>query len=240
MTSKQNVLDHGEIELVEVFGNDLTVVNAARCSYGKGKQELDERDIKLINFLASSRPTHWGPFRHVQFRFLVKVPLFIAVDWYKHVVGINYTEGATNDHAWSQFSYRFASPVSMGYWMPDQPRIQSKDNKQSSYPDLEHVIPSTDLDKFREVNELAMKTYDELIANGWAREVASTILPRSFYTKFMWTCSLQALFNFIILRDHPAAHYCIQECAKVCSDLALPHAPYSLQALLNDYKTRNP
>ncbi len=74
-----NVLDKGFVELVDVLGTDLTVVNTARCSFGKRKTELDESDVKLINYLAKHQ--HWSPFRHVQLQFHCKVPEFIARQW---------------------------------------------------------------------------------------------------------------------------------------------------------------
>ncbi|MFN7311395.1 MAG: FAD-dependent thymidylate synthase, partial [Vampirovibrionales bacterium] len=99
---KIEVLDHGFVELIDALGSDLTVVNSARVSFGKRKTELDEADEKLIKYLAKHQ--HWSPFRHVQLQFHCKVPEFVARQWYKHVVGIAYTEGHgayTVDHAWN-------------------------------------------------------------------------------------------------------------------------------------------
>lgn len=73
------VLDHGFVELVDVLGSDLTIVNSARCSFGKRKTELDESDVKLINYLAEH--SHHSPFRHAQLQFHCKVPEFIARQW---------------------------------------------------------------------------------------------------------------------------------------------------------------
>ena len=69
---KLDILDRGYVELLEVFGDELTVVNAARVSYGSQKQKLDDRDIKLISYLKTHK--HFSPFRHIFFRFIIKAP----------------------------------------------------------------------------------------------------------------------------------------------------------------------
>ena len=100
---KENVLDKGFIEVVDSLGNDLTVVNSARVSFGKRKTKYDNSDRKLVRFLAKYK--HYSPFRHLQVQFHIKAPEFVMRQWYKHVVGIETTSNSsTKDHAWNEIS----------------------------------------------------------------------------------------------------------------------------------------
>ena len=129
---KIDVLDHGFVELIDTLGSDLTVVNSARVSFGKRKTTLEEQDEKLIRYLAKHQ--HWSPFRHVQLQFHCKVPEFVARQWYKHVVGIAYSEGGAMcvDHAWNEISLRYVDASEFHYYTPAGFRTQSASNKQAS------------------------------------------------------------------------------------------------------------
>ena len=100
---KSQVLDKGFIEVVDSLGNDLTVVNSARVSFGKRKTKFDKSDERLVRYLAKYK--HYSPFRHLQVQFHIKAPEFVMRQWYKHVVGIETTSNAsTKDHAWNEIS----------------------------------------------------------------------------------------------------------------------------------------
>ena len=87
---KSQVLDKGFIEVVDSLGDDLTVVNSARVSFGKRKTKFDKSDERLVRYLAKYK--HYSPFRHLQVQFHVKAPEFVMRQWYKHVVGtVSYT-----------------------------------------------------------------------------------------------------------------------------------------------------
>jgi thymidylate synthase (FAD) len=96
------------------------------------------------------------------------------------------------------------------------------------------VIDLSDIEKIRDHHENSKKLYEDLVSKGWAKEIARSVLGTAFHTKFMWTCSLQALVNFIKLRNHPAAQLEIQECAKLLYNLSYHLAPISFDALLNE------
>jgi thymidylate synthase (FAD) len=136
-----DVLDHGYVELVGYMGGDLNVVNAARCSFGKNKLELDDSDFKLIKYLADNR--HYSPFRHTQLQFLVKAPEFVMRQWYKHVVGISFSEGREVDHAWNELSMRYTNMADADFYTPETFRSQSKSNKQSSNDDSINPVVGT-------------------------------------------------------------------------------------------------
>jgi thymidylate synthase (FAD) len=259
-TKKLSVLDHGFVELIDTLGDDLTVVNAARVSFGKRKTELDEGDKKLITYLA--RHEHWSPFRHVQLQFHCKVPEFVARQWYKHVVGIAYTDGASVDHAWNEISLRYVDASEFQFYEPYSPHLgnphlgsppvsaphlgsletvteqalgfrqQSANNKQASTDD---VVPDTDQQlrqAYRKHGEQALALYQQLLEAGVAREQARGVLPLSIYTEFYWTASLQALVNFIRLRQHPGAQYEIRLYADALEQLVKQVVPVSYAGLL--------
>ena len=103
---KSQVLDKGFIEVVDSLGNDLTVVNSARVSFGKRKKKWDKSDERLVRYLAKYK--HYSPFRHLQVQFHIKAPEFVMRQWYKHVVGIETTSSSsTKDHAWNEISGRY-------------------------------------------------------------------------------------------------------------------------------------
>ena len=232
MEHKISLLDHGFVELIEALGSDLTVVNSARVSFGKRKTQLDNGDHKLIRYLADHK--HWSPFRHVQLQFHCKVPEFVARQWYKHVVGIVYSEGQTVDHAWNELSLRYINASDIDVYVPETFRQQSTDNKQASTD-----TPVADPDErlkgaYQEHCEKALALYKQLIDSGVAREQARAVLPLALYTEFYWTASLQAVVNFIRLRKHPTAQYEIRTYANAIETLTQYVVPVSYQCLMQN------
>ena len=206
---KTKVLDKGFIEVIDSLGDDLTVVNSARVSFGKRKTKWDKGDERLVRYLAKYK--HYSPFRHLQVQFHVKAPEFVMRQWYKHVVGIETTSnGSTKDHAWNEISGRYV-PVE-DYYIPSIFRKQSEDNKQAS----EGEIESQDLADFIWNSTLKSTTdaYESLLKLGVAKEQARVILPLSQYTEVYWTASFQAVMNFIELRNEKTSQIEIQEYAK--------------------------
>ncbi len=230
---KIDVLDHGFVSLVDHMGSDLTVVNAARVSFGKRVEKLGASDKKLIQYLAEHK--HYSPFRHVQLQFHIKMPEFLARQFYKHQVGCSYTsaEQAFPDTPWNEISGRYVDMSEVEFHVPGSWRQQSKDNKQAS--DGVITDPATCWSLGSQMNSLLDSTrdlYRQFREAGVAKEQARMILPLSFYTEFYWTASLQAVANLLILRDHPGAQGEIQEYAKAIKELADHIAPVSLEALL--------
>ena len=211
---KSNVLDKGFIEVVDSLGNDLTVVNSARVSFGKRKKYWDKSDARLVRYLAKHK--HYSPFRHLQVQFHIKAPEFVMRQWYKHVVGIETTSNSsTKDHAWNEISGRYV-PVE-DYYTPKIFRKQSEDNKQAS----EGEIESQELADFiwNSALESTIEAYEGLLKLGVAKEQARAMLPLSQYTEVYWTASFQAIMNFIELRNEKTSQWEIQEYAKVLLEL---------------------
>ncbi len=214
------VLDKGFLEVVDVLGNDLTTVNAARVSMGSSSDELSPRDEKLIHYL--SEHNHSSPFRHSFISFRWKAPISVQRQVFTHHVGIS-----SNSE-----SSRYCE-VTDDYYIPDKIRAQSTNNKQGS--DISVVLNDEyELRKaYIDACKFSFHTYNILIGNGVAREQAREILPLATYTSWYWTASLAAIAHFIKLRDEDHAQYEIREYSKAMKILAIEKFPVSLKALLD-------
>ena len=217
---KNQVLDKGFIEVVDSLGNDLTVVNSARVSFGKRKTKWDKSDERLVRYLAKYK--HYSPFRHLQVQFHIKAPEFVMRQWYKHVVGIETTSShVTKDHAWNEISGRYV-PYDE-FYEPTEFRKQSDDNKQASDGLVDDQIRATMM--WRDAQSKSIEVYKELLEMGMAREQARSILPLTLYTKVWWTASFQSIMNFIELRDEKTSQVEIQEYARALKKIVLTLFP---------------
>jgi len=173
------------VELLDYFGNDLMVVNAARVSFGKQKQKMDENDIKLIKYLLDHK--HVAPFRHPQFQFRITCPIYVERQLFKHQVGLSA----------NSISGRYVD-FSDNYTRIKEWRKQSKSSKQGS----EGVIEEQDIASMieQEVIENCKQAYNSLLQIGVSKEQARTILPLSLNTTFIWTGSLLAFKHLFDLR----------------------------------------
>ena len=217
---KSKVLDKGFIEVIDSLGNDLTVVNSARVSFGKRKTKFDKSDERLVRYLAKHK--HYSPFRHLQVQFHIKAPEFVMRQWYKHVVGIETTSNSsTKDHAWNEISGRYVEYDE--FYEPTEFRKQSDDNKQASEGLIE--LQSSTNSLWKNTHDIIVTTYNEMLERGMAKEQARCILPLTLYTEVYWTASFQAVMNFIELRNEKTAQIEIQDYAKVLLDLMLEVYP---------------
>ena len=203
---KYDVLDKGFVEVLDVLGSEMTVVNSARVSFGKRKEKWDKSDERLVRYLAKNK--HFSPFRHLQVQFHIKAPEFVMRQWYKHVVGIETTSNsAVKDHACNEISGRYVEVEDFYY--PQFFRKQSDDNKQASEGEIDDQKQGYFL--WEKGLEQIKQSYKELLELGVAKEQARAILPLSQYTEVYWTASFQAIMNFIELRVEPTAHWEIQQ-----------------------------
>lgn len=179
-----------KIELLGYFGNDLMAANVARVSYGKNKEEFDEKDEKLLKYLVKHK--HTSPFRHAHLQFRVKCSIFVERQIFKHEVGV----------AKNSISGRYVD-FSDSYDVPTQLRFQSKDSKQGSGDDLPEELNKELTLEMQKVVDLAQSTYKKLCDNGVAKEQARAILPLCLETTFIWTGSFQAFVHLCNLRLKP-------------------------------------
>ena len=175
-------------ELVDYFGNDLMVVNAARVSYDKYKESFSEKDIRLIKFLVDHK--HTSPFRHPQLQFRIECPIFVERQLFKHQIGLTA----------NSISGRYVD-FSDSYSLPTELRLQSKDSKQGSSGILENS--SELIEKINKLVDDCSNLYKELCENGVAKEQSRIILPLCLNTKFIWTGSLAAFLHLFSLRCKP-------------------------------------
>jgi thymidylate synthase (FAD) len=211
------VLDHGFVELLETMGNDLTVVNAARVSFHKEVTEMTVRDEKLVKYLADHH--HVTPFFHPQVRMRLKMPIFVAREWFRHQIGF----------ARNEVSRRYVDEPPECY-CPTVIRARDKNLKQGSRT---HGINEEEIGRamIQDINERAMETYDDLLKMGVAPEVARTVLPQGMYTEFIETGSLAAYARLCGLRCDPAAQWEIRQFAEAVSELLRGRFPVSWAAL---------
>ena len=217
---KINVLDKGYIEVVDVLGDDLTPVNAARVSFGQRSKTFEGKDQALTHFLIKHK--HFSPFRHQHVMMIIKAPEFVMRQWYKHVVGIETTSThPTKDHAWNEISGRYIAYED--FYEPTEFRAQSDDNKQASEGLIEEQSKANQY--WKEAQDKSVDSYNKLLKIGVAKEQARSILPLTVYTKVWWTASFQSIMNFIDLRDEKTAQWEIQQYAKILKLIMLATFP---------------
>ena len=217
---KVECLDKGYIEVVDVLGDDLTPVNAARVSFGGRSENFTDKDKRLSRFLIKHK--HFSPFRHQHVMMIIKAPEFVMRQWYKHVVGIETTSNhPTKDHAWNEISGRYVAYSD--FYMPKDFRAQSDDNKQASEGLVDDQNKALQL--WKEAQQNSIKAYENMIEMGMAKEQARSILPLTVYTEVWWTASFQSIMNFIELRDEATAQVEIQEYAKALKGVMLDVFP---------------
>jgi len=220
------------VMLLDSMGNSLSVVNDARQSFDNRKEQWDEKDEKLLNYLA--REHHTSPFRGVVFKWHVKTPLFIARQWWKHTVASTYVD---DQLGWNEKSFRYCSAEDAQFYVPSTFLQQAETNRQASGGPLSTSGQSRATIFYEEALSVAKAAYEELVAMGVSKEQARAVLPAAIYTSFTWTCSLQALFHFISLRMGKGAQAEITAYAEALLKLARPIAPEAFAAFeANNYQ----
>lgn len=206
------------VRLVDHMGSDSAIVQAARVSYGEGTKTVNE-DRQLIRYLM--RHWHTTPFEMVEFKFHVKVPIFVARQWLRHrTASVN------------ELSARY-SIIKDDFWIPSEYRSQSSTNKQGS-SDTSFEDPSARMSQLQS-SDAAFQIYDGLVTRGISRELARVHLPQSTFTEFYWKINLHNLFHFLRLRMDSHAQQEIRECACQMFELIRPIVPISCEAFL-DYR----
>ena len=204
----------GKVELVDFMGSDLTIVNSARVSFGKHKNEIDDKDKKLINYLVKHRHTSTFEYNVATFRFVV--PLFVRSQHHRH-----------RTWSYNEISRRYTD-VDMKFYEPTTFRTQHESNRQASnINDTCNPLISTssisggDSASYlvRRHHTRCLKLYNNLIEVGICREQARGVLPQNMYTEYYGTCNLNNLLKFIDLRTHEGAQWEIQKVAEAVLEI---------------------
>lgn len=212
------------VEYVDHLGTDLTVVNAARVSFDKESHYEDgglaDRDTRLIRYLAEH--DHFTPFTHAQITLRETVPIFVARQRFKHVVGFSYNE----------VSRRYVD-TPPEFHVPDEwrsrPDGSMKQGSAGVHP--ENRIVARDYDTFL---RRAVAVYEDMIERGVAPEQARMVLPQSMMTSYYVTGSLAAYARLYRLRVDPHAQQEIQELGKKIAAIVQPLFPVSWAALCGE------
>ena len=197
--------DKGFVELVDAVGDDLTVVNSARVSFGKHKTELEAKDKKLIKYLIKHK--HTSTLEHCFVTFRVKVPLFVRSQHHRH-----------RTWSYNEISRRYTD-FDIQFYEPPTFRTQHKSNRQASNVSdlIDPVLPQWETSAamaMRHHHQASLQLFEELIEAGVCREQARGILPQNMYTEYYASANLNNILKFIDLRTHEGAQWEIQEMAK--------------------------
>jgi thymidylate synthase (FAD) len=211
-------LDKGFVRLVDVMGDDSSIVQAARVSYGKGTKTVHE-DRGLIRYLM--RHKHTTPFEMVEFKFHVKLPIFVARQWIRHrTANVNEYSGR-----YSEMKDEFYLPST------EQIRTQSIINKQGR---ADEKLPSEHVEQILQSTEAhydaSFELYQSLLEKGLTRELSRMVLPVSNYTEWYWKIDLHNLFHFLKLRLDAHAQYEIRVYAEAMAELVKEIVPLAWEA----------
>jgi thymidylate synthase (FAD) len=208
-----DVLDHGFVRLDAVMADDLSVVNAARVSFGTRREVMDERDAGLVRFLMRER--HGTPFEHNFFRFHIKAPLFVTREWQRHRIG-----------SFNERSGRY-SELPDEFYVPAADAVRTQVGKPGAYTfepmpgEMAEQVRTGIASSYAE----SYGRYQELLEAGVAKEVARSVLPVGLYTEFYWSVNARSLMNFLSLRNAAAAQHEIRvyaEAAEIHFARAMP------------------
>jgi thymidylate synthase (FAD) len=219
------VLDHGFVRLDGVMASDLSVVNGARVSFARHKDEMDEADEGLIRFLMRDR--HGTPFEHNSFRFHIRCPIFVAREWMRHRVG-----------SFNEFSMRYAKATD-DFYVPEADDVRTQIGKPGSYSfePVDPEIAESAREELRAVYETAYAAYERLVEQGVARELARAVLPVGAYTEFYWTVNARSLMNFVSLRASETAQREIRRYAEACERFLADEMPITYEAFVDAGRT---
>ena len=202
------------IQLIDKMGGDLSVVNAARVSFAKKKDVIDQSDEKLIKYLAYH--DHWSPFGHTTLQFLIKAPVFVARQLVKHQVGL----------VWNEVSRRYVD-YEPEFYVPFMWRGKPENKKQGS-SELEYEYDITPL-----VDE-AKRVYNNMLEEGIAPEMARMVLPQNMMTEWYWTGSLMAFARVCNLRNKPDSQEETRMITQQMAQHLKDHFPISAKYLLDE------
>lgn len=216
------------IELVGFMGDDLTVSNTARVSFAKWKKEFDDKDARLIDYLAAHE--HLSPFRHTAISLRCKAPVFLARQLGKHQAGLS----------WNEVSRRYVD-VDIEFFVPDSWRSRPSDGiKQGSGDDVISHIPDHGMvdhpeypvDKaYSELLKSCLYLYEGMLKGGVAPEMARMVLPQSMMVDFIWTGNLLSFFHVYRMRSGEGAQAEAREFAEKLKGVIQPLFPHCFEAL---------
>lgn len=211
-----------EVSFLDKLGSDLTVVNAARVSFNKRKEALDESDTKLLSYLLKHK--HWSPFSHPQLSFHIKAPIFVARQLHKHMIGLNISL------AHNEMSRRYVDDEPEFY----EPQVWRKRPEEGIKQGSGEAFDENDNDyfyeRYRTITSESAVFYRNAIKRGAAPEMARMLLPQNTLTEWIWTGSLAAFLRIMELRLDSHAQFESQHIAKQIEFYVSYNFPQSYEA----------
>jgi len=211
-----NIHDHGFVRLIDTMGTDVRIVEAARLSY-RSPSKGEEADKKLLRYLFKNK--HTSPFEMCKITFNIKMPIFVMRQFVRHrMQNLN------------EVSARYTELPSE-FYLPEQWRVQDTKNKQSSMTasDVEedwHIRQSKHAER---IYDLAYQTYQTMLKEGVAREMARIVLPVGIYTEIYSAWDLSNLLKFFALRDDSHAQAEIQDYARAMKSFTAERFPWVME-----------
>jgi thymidylate synthase (FAD) len=220
----------GRCDFVQSWGDDLMLVNSARASFGVEKEELDEKDKGLINFLVEHK--HTSTMEHNGITFRCVVPLFVRSQHHRH-----------RTWSYNEISRRYTD-INIEFYEPQSFRTQHKSNRQASNendlinPEMSNgvcqkLVCTSAAEAVGNHHKLSLKLFDDLLEKGVCREQARGVLPQNLYTTYYASANLSNIMKFIALRDKPDAQWEIQVLAKAMMEFTQREFPYAAEAMKN-------
>jgi thymidylate synthase (FAD) len=210
------VLDRGWVELQDMLGDDLAIVNAARVSY-LGESKGPERDRKLLRYLLTH--DHGTPFEMAVFKFRVKTPEVVFRQWIRHRIG-----------SFNVQSRRYTEVEDDDLHTPERWRLQDTANRQGSKGELGADASRVLFDELAEVYARCRDAYRRALAAGVAREQARLFLPGfAVYSTFVWTVNARSLMNFLRLRLDAHAQWEIRQYARAVGQIFKTKLPWTAE-----------
>jgi thymidylate synthase (FAD) len=216
------VLDHGFVALQSHMGGDLSVVNAARVSFGKFQKEMTEDDEGLIGYLMRER--HGTPFEHNSFSFRIKAPIFIFREWQRHRIG-----------SFNEMSARYME-LADEWYVPYPGDVRVRVGKPGHY-EYEAAEPNVADDFVRQLAKTCRVSYGwykEALEAGIAPEQARLFLHVNHYSEMWWTVNARSLMNFISLRSAPTAQWEIRQYSQVIESFFRHEMPVTYSAFVKN------
>ena len=232
------VLDHGFVRVVDYMGNDSSIVQAARVSYGAGTKKVNA-DMALINYLLAHR--HTTPFEMCEIKFHIKLPIFVARQWIRH------RTASINEYSarYSIMEDEFYIPKAQNLAAQSKINHQGRDETKNLSPSEQKAV----LEILKKDSENSYKNYLHMInqdsagniidqsKDGLARELARMNLPLNCYTQWYWKIDLHNLLHFLHLRADSHAQYEIRVYAQAMLDIVKKWVPHTYQAFVKNNQT---
>lgn len=208
-----------KVTYVDHMGNDLSIVNAARVSFNSTSDSLEEKDIKLINYLAKHE--HMSPFEHCTLTVLIECPLYIRSQIHRH-----------RTFAYNEISRRYTSE-DLQFYVPsvNDVRQQSKSNRQASNGTLDDTEANQVIQKMVDAHATMFSLYEDLLKSGVCREQARGVLPQNLMTKFYMSGNLRNYTHFLDLRTHDGSQKEVRDVANQLEQILTNKFPAALKAL---------